>query len=66
MTMILIVVPFLCIITGLIMAVVLYWNTKARIALLYKPITDVKEATHVVIKGKPGNIDICKLYDYSD
>ena len=48
------------------MAIVLYWNINVYIALLYRPVTEIKDATHVVVKGKPGNIDLCKLNDHSD
>lgn len=60
------VVPLLCLTTGLILALVLYWHVKLQIALLYRPVSNIKKATHVVVHGKPGNIEICKIYEKSD
>jgi hypothetical protein len=60
------VVPILCILTAFTLAITLYWKREVFIKLLYTPVTDLKDATHVVIKGKPGNMDVCKLQDGSN
>jgi len=46
------VTPFLCLCTGLIFALVLYWVPTLRAKFLYTKVNDIKWATHLIVEGK--------------
>ena len=55
------VVPILSICTGFILAICLYWLTNLRRRLLYTKVTTIEEASHILVHGLEGNIDIVPL-----
>lgn len=63
--MCILVLPLLIICTGLLLGIVMFWKKDLVIKLLYRPVTDLKKCTHVIVKGVQGNTEICKLNDFS-
>jgi hypothetical protein len=53
--------PILIIISGFILAIVLYWSPKARHKLLFDKVSKDKNPTHILVEGIRGNLDILKL-----
>ena len=53
--------PILIIISGFILAIVLYWSPKARQNFLFDKVSKDKNPTHILVEGIRGNLDILKL-----
>ena len=55
--------PLLTILTGSVFGLCLFWFTSLRISFFYsKEVKSIGDATHLLIKGKPGNVEVVKLY----
>lgn len=54
------VVPLLCLMTGFILALFLYWYRALRVKLLYS-YSDMENATHIFVEGTARNVEIAKL-----
>ncbi len=55
-------VPILCICTGLIFALCLHWSVKLRVAVFYSKSNGIEDgATHVFIEGATGNMEVQDL-----
>jgi hypothetical protein len=55
------VVPILSVLSAFILAICLYWRTNLRKKLLYKEVLDVNDATHILVQGREGNIEIIPI-----
>ena len=41
----------------------MYWRVEFYVTMTMSTCDDILQATHVLVRGKPGNIDCCKLHD---
>jgi len=57
------VVPVLTILSGFILGLFLYWKETLRANLFYKKVNKLADATHVKVKGVPGNVTVVKLFE---
>lgn len=56
-----VVVPLMSLFTGFVLAICLYWLTDLRKRLLYTQVGTVEEASHILVHGLEGNVDIVPL-----
>ena len=54
-------VPIFSILSVFYLPVYIYWRVSARAAWLYSEVEKLEQATHVLIHGRDGNIEICNL-----
>ena len=57
------VVPLMSVCTFFILAICLYWLTDLRMRLLYTKVSKIEEATHLLVHGLEGNVDIVPLLE---
>jgi hypothetical protein len=60
------VVPFLIIVTAGILGLYLFWKPELRAKMLYQKVVNVDDATHVLVSGLDGNVEICKVHSGFD
>ena len=53
--------PFLSIFTIFILPLKMYWNNALFARMIFDTVTNISVATHVLVKGRGGNIDVCEL-----
>ncbi len=53
--------PILSIVTIFIVPLLMYWHTRIYVFFLFTPVEGIKNASHVYIRGKSGNLDLCKI-----
>jgi hypothetical protein len=56
-----IVVPLLSILSVFYLPIHIYWSVSAEASWLYSEVDRIERASHVLIHGRDGNIEICKL-----
>jgi len=56
------VAPLLSLCTGFIFALFIFWYQSLRVKLFYRKNVKLDDATHVIITGREGNVDIKPLY----
>jgi hypothetical protein len=39
----------------------MYWHTRIYVYFVFTPVEGIKNASHVYIRGKSGNLDVCKI-----
>ena len=57
--------PFLSLITVFVLPLRMYWNTKLVARYMYSRADTLSEATHLLIRGKEGNLEITELKNYT-
>jgi len=57
------VVPILSILSALIVPLYMYWRTRFFVMMCMSETDDIGKATHVLVKGKAGNFELCKIHD---
>ena len=57
------VVPLLSVLSLLILPLFTFWMPSLRARLMYRKVTRVELATHVLVEGLDGNLDICHLFN---
>lgn len=55
--------PALIILTGFVFGLFLFWKETLRATFFYKKVNKLADATHVLVKGVPGNVTIVKLFE---
>lgn len=55
--------PVLIVLTGFILGLFLYWKETLRASFFYKRVSKLVDATHVQVKGVPGNVTVVKLFE---
>ena len=53
---------FLCLCTGFIFGLLLYWFQNLRLWLCYSVVESLEEATHVLVQGLSGEKEVVRLY----
>lgn len=56
-------VPILSILTLFVVPMYMYWRTGFYVTMCMSPTDKISRATHVLVKGKSGSLDCCKLRD---
>ncbi|MFM7853044.1 MAG: hypothetical protein ACKO96_14290, partial [Flammeovirgaceae bacterium] len=56
-------VPLLSLLTVFVVPIYMYWRVEFYVTMTMSTCDDILQATHVLVRGKPGNIDCCKLHD---
>lgn len=41
----------------------MYWDNSLYARMIFNPVPEIRQATHVLVKGRVGNYDICKIDD---
>ena len=54
-------IPLLSILTLFFLPLKMYWNNALHARMIYNVVEDLAQATHVLVKGRSGNIEVCKL-----
>ena len=54
-------VPILSILTIFILPLKMYWDTELYATMIYDTVTAIEMATDMLVKGRAGNVDVCKL-----
>jgi hypothetical protein len=44
----------------------MYWSQELTAKMIYDVVEDIEYATHVLIRGRPGNVEVCKLDDLTE
>jgi|LauGreDrversion4_2_1035121.scaffolds.fasta_scaffold876134_1 hypothetical protein len=44
----------------------MYWSQELTAKMIYDVVDDIEYATHVLIRGRPGNVEVCKLDDLTE
>jgi hypothetical protein len=58
----LLLVPILSVLTIFILPIVMYWRPTVYARMLFSPVNDIKNASHVVVKGRgAAKVVMCKL-----
>ncbi len=60
------VVPILSLLTIFVLPLKMYWDNALYAKWIFNHVTQIDQATHVLIKGRSGNTDICKLENLTD
>jgi len=58
--------PLCSILTVFYLPVRLYWSVEARAVWMYSPVVTLQNTTHLLVKGKDGNIEIVELKNLSE
>ena len=58
--------PILSLLTIFVLPVKMYWDNGLFARMIFNPTTNIEQATHVLVKGKGGNIDICELLNHTE
>jgi hypothetical protein len=61
-----IITPILILCSGLILAIVLYWSSKARRKLLFDEVCKDENPSYILVEGIRGNFDIVKLKSHQN
>ena len=59
------VTPLASVCSGMVLAVCLFWYPALRARMFYSVASSLRDATHVRVLGRQGNIEVCKLYSTS-
>ena len=54
-------VPILSIVSVFVVPLLMYWHIRIYVYFLFTPVEGINYATHVYIRGKSGNLDVCKI-----
>jgi hypothetical protein len=54
-------VPILSILTIFILPLKMYWDTELYANMIYDTVTEIQFATDMLVRGRAGNVDVCKL-----
>jgi hypothetical protein len=60
------VTPILSVLSLFILPLKMYWDNDLNARMTFNTVTDIKRATHVKVIGRGGNVDICKLEDFTN
>jgi hypothetical protein len=55
------VVPVLSVLTLLYLPLKMYWSNALNARMIYNIVNELEEATHVLVKGRSGNVEVCEL-----
>lgn len=61
-----IVVPIISILTLFFVPLKMYWNNELNARMIYNVVADLAQATHVLVRGRSGNVEVCELKNLSD
>lgn len=54
-------VPMLSVLTLFFLPLKMYWDNALNARMLYYPVQDLRQASHVLVKGRGGNVEVCLL-----
>lgn len=54
-------VPVLSVLTLFFLPLKMYWDNALNARMLYYPVQDLRQASHVLVKGRGGNVEVCLL-----
>ena len=57
--------PFLALITVFVLPLRMYWSTILEAKYMYSRVTSLREATHLLVRGKQGNLEIAELKNHT-
>jgi hypothetical protein len=61
-----VVVPILSILTLFFVPLKMYWDKELNARMIYNVVADLAQATHVLVRGRGGNVEVCELNNLSD